>query len=257
MGARMVIAERLFIEGIEQYCDNWCARCPMTSRCLAFAVQKRGMAGDLAQNPRMLRVLLEREYQAALEGLTGVAECAGDLQDQGPFATLGGPEEQGQAALVWEQELCRLASAYVEMAEAWFLRTESFYREEGGVPRFPGPDGNTALEREVEEAVEVVQWYQNQITTKLHRAVLGRFFEEAPEPEGFARDSDGAAKVALLGIDRSVAAWSDLGRIYMIQGREIEEIVAHLGHLKKRVQEAFPCAQEFIRPGFDRVPLNA
>ena len=44
-----------YIEGIYNYCDRWCERCPMTSRCLNYAIteenlcklpENTGQAGD-------------------------------------------------------------------------------------------------------------------------------------------------------------------------------------------------------------------
>ena len=34
-----------FISGIHNYCDRWCERCPLTSRCLGYAVEQQD-AGD-------------------------------------------------------------------------------------------------------------------------------------------------------------------------------------------------------------------
>src|SRR5207248_4359063 len=31
-----------FISGIYNYCDRWCERCPLTSRCLLYATEKAG-----------------------------------------------------------------------------------------------------------------------------------------------------------------------------------------------------------------------
>src|SRR4029078_3464222 len=59
-----------------------------------------------------------------------------------------------------------------------------------------------------EDAREGIQWYQYQIAVKTMRALSGRKEElEDPEIADFPRDSDGSAKVALIGIDRSIAAW--------------------------------------------------
>ena len=54
-----------------------------------------------------------------------------------------------------------------------------------------------------EDAREVIQWYQYQIAVKTMRALSGRNEELDEDP----KDSDGSAKVALIGIDRSIAAW--------------------------------------------------
>ena len=65
------------------------------------------------------------------------------------------------------------------------------------------------------------------------------------------KDSDGSAKVALVGIDRSIAAW----RMMQISLPEREEsivpLILQLERLRRRLEKGFPEARGFIRPGFD------
>ncbi len=60
------------------------------------------------------------------------------------------------------------------------------------------------------DAVEIIRWYQFQINIKLKRAVESASEEERSNSTDHPKDSDGSAKVALIGIDRSFSAWNVL-----------------------------------------------
>jgi len=65
------------------------------------------------------------------------------------------------------------------------------------------------------------------------------------------QDSDGSAKVALIGIDRSIAAWGKLLSYFPEQEDELLDILVHLEKLRRTTENEFPDARAFIRPGFD------
>ena len=111
------------------------------------------------------------------------------------------------------------------------------------------------IENEVtlEEALEVIRWYQYQINIKLMRAIESKKREVSLELNDFPKDSDGSAKVALLGIDRSISSWNELLKYLPEQKERILNLSVHLNRLRKRVESEFPNARAFIRPGFDEV----
>ena len=105
----------------------------------------------------------------------------------------------------------------------------------------------------LEDAREVIQWYQYQIAVKTMRALSGRKeeFEEAPELAELPKDSDGSAKVALIGIDRSIAGWRLMQLSLPERAGSIVPLILQLERLRQRLEKAFPEARSFIRPGFD------
>jgi hypothetical protein len=106
---------------------------------------------------------------------------------------------------------------------------------------------------DLEDAREVIQWYQYQIAVKTMRALSGRKeeLEEGSEITNFPKDSDGSAKVALLGIDRSIAAWRMMQLSAPDRVESIVPLILQLEGLRRRVEKSFPQARDFIRPGFD------
>jgi len=109
----------------------------------------------------------------------------------------------------------------------------------------------------LDDALEVVRWYQHQIYVKLMRAVRGSLDDDPENEEGFQKDSDGSAKVALIGIDRSLAAWGGVRRSLPFFEQETVRLLLHLERLRREVEKAFPQARAFIRPGFDRIALQS
>jgi hypothetical protein len=100
----------------------------------------------------------------------------------------------------------------------------------------------------LEEVVEVIRYYQYAITVKLSRAITSR--------ENIAKDSDGSAKIALIEIDRSINAWSELLKYFEDEKKGILKIINHLKQIREIAEKEFPTARSFIRPGFDEIYPN-
>jgi hypothetical protein len=107
------------------------------------------------------------------------------------------------------------------------------------------------------EAVEVVRWYQHLIYVKLMRAIRGELDERLEILDEFPKDSDGSAKVALIGLDRSIAGWGEIRNLFPHRDNDILDILVHLEQLRRKAEKAFPEARAFIRPGFDKIDLNS
>jgi hypothetical protein len=127
--------------------------------------------------------------------------------------------------------------------EDWFERRETLFFEVAAAAR----EGVS-----IEEAVEVIRWYQYFIDAKVMRAVRGCVEEKEEECEEFPSDSDGSAKIALLAIDRSIAAWAVIQHYIAGGDKDVINIIAFLDGLRQAVEETFPNGRSFIRPGFDR-----
>jgi hypothetical protein len=66
-------------------------------------------------------------------------------------------------------------------------------------------------------------------------------------------DSDGSAKVALIGVDRSIAAWRFMQLSLPERSESIVPLILQLACLRNSLLKTFPKASEFIRPGFDEL----
>lgn len=252
-----------YISGIYNYCDQWCERCPFTAECMSFAMSKQQSSDqeDLDVQNEAFWQRLSESFRTTLELVREMAEQEGIDLD-----ALDADEEQEQRRLDDEvttsHKCCRMAQAYTDKVDDWFESARGIVeQEENGTAREMHVEIETADLLETgatcEDAMEVVDWYQHQIYAKLMRAVGGSLREQREPLDEFAKDSDGSAKVALIGMDRSMGAWGKLRTCFIQLEDKVTDILMHLEGLRRCVEEAFPAAREFVRPGFDRVSLNS
>lgn len=239
--------ERL-IPGIYNYCDRWCERCPQTLRCLNFSLSEEEFSDPETRDIRNAAFWrkLSNVLTEALELLREAGEKWGiDLETIDSAIDTESMRAREEAAE--NHVVCRAARTYSSMVEDWFRRMEELPFE------FASAVGE---EVEIEEAFEVIRWYQYFIAAKVTRAV-GGWMEEKEEGEGeFSGDSDGSAKIALIAMDRSIGAWAMVSHYNKLYGESVLEIISFLDRLRQAVEKTFPNARLFVRPGFDRTDLN-
>lgn len=252
-----------FIQSIYNYCDRWCERCPFTSRCLNFAMDSEEFGDQEAHdidNEAFWQRLTET-FQMTLELLHEAAEEEGiDLEsiDAKEF------EEQDRLnkELAKNHQCSRTAKLYSEMVDDWFDSAKDIFGHEDDEPdlEVSADIGDVDPAEEISdfgEAVEVVRWYQHLIYVKLMRAIRGELDERLEILDEFPKDSDGSAKVALIALDRSIAAWGEIRNLFPHRDNDILDILVHLEQLRRNAEKAFPEARAFIRPGFDKIDLNS
>jgi hypothetical protein len=245
-----------FIPGIYNYCDRWCERCELTSRCLTYAMSQEEADAPETQdlNNQAFWDKLHETFETTMEMLGEQAEEMDlDLDEQELQESIREQEEVHEAAEA--QPYSRIAMRYLEVANDWLKANERLLGDQGGEPesldRADNPDvGPVDDAAGLRDCLEVIRWYQHQIYVKLCRAASGTIRAETEELECMQEDADGSAKVALIGIERSIAAWATLLRHFP----DHEDAILALGTLKRllrQVEAAFPNARSFRRPGFD------
>ena len=252
-----------FIEGIYNYCDRWCERCSFTSRCLNFAMaeDEPGNAESRDARNQAFWQKFGETLQVTLERLHEFAEEHGIDLDV-IHSEEAAETEKLRDEMARDHGCCRAARSYGEMVNDWFESARGLMGQREAELGEGGMEGTAdARAREaqtaLDEALEVVRWYQHQIYVKLMRAVRGSLEDDPESEEGFQKDSGGSAKVALIGIDRSLAAWGEVRRSLPFFKQETVRLLVHLERLRREVEKAFPEARAFIRPGFDRVDLHS
>ena len=243
-----------FISGIYNYCDRWCERCPFTSRCLVYATEKEDEDEDPASRDIRNAAFwhkLASIFEQTREMITMWAEETGvDLQDVDADAAI--EEHRNELKDARNDELAMAAEKYAWEVKKWF--------EEELAMQTSDDSGASATETgdehgSIEDAMEVIRWYQFQIAAKTVRALMSRGDEEDETNEGVStRDSDGSAKVALIATDRSLSAWRLMLFSFPDKADSIVPLLMSLERLRQSTERAFPNAGSFIRPGFDEVP---
>jgi len=252
--------DRQFISGIYNYCDRWCERCTQTSKCLNYSIAEEKFA-DPESRDISNEAFWKKLSGIMQDALTMLAEQAAELGIDLDTLEFDEKAEQSVMDAAEGHDISQAARVYIDMVEDWFDRAAPFFgeSEESEIKnRLPVTHVEDLEDNELQEALEVVRWYQHQIYVKLMRAISG-MIEDQSDPsddlEEFAKDSDGSAKVALIGIDRSLASWKIINN--RLPGNDVRRIMNHLHRLRSKVEKDFPDARSFIRPGFDHVNLNS
>jgi len=251
-----------FISGIYNYCDRWCERCEFTARCLNHAMTSEDDERDPASRDIQNKAFWDRLHDIFRQTIEMIREDAAergiDLEMSPEEIKEFEKDERRKRREAKNHPASRAAWKYVKMVDAWFAENKEVFEEEerklnrAFLMELPGqdPEEEAAL---VQDALEVIGWYQHQIWVKLQRALHQQDRQDILDDDGkpFPRDSDGSAKVSLLGIHRSIEAWGALRRYLTTPSDSILGILVHLGRLRKRIEAAFPNARAFVRPGFD------
>jgi hypothetical protein len=224
------------ISGVYNYCDRWCERCPLTSRCLVYATEQEDN-----DSPRSRDIRNEAFWRKLSALFQETRELIITWSQEAGFDLNGNSDDDDSRSkrkrqLVDNHPLTKAGKKYANAASDWFREFDQ-----------------TVEACDLEDAREVIQWYQYQIAVKTMRALSGRKeeLEEDPEIMDFPKDSDGSAKVALIGIDRSMAAWRMMQLSLPDRVESIVPLILQLERLRLRVEKSFPQARDFIRPGFD------
>ena len=103
---------------------------------------------------------------------------------------------------------------------------------------------------QIEDAFEVINWYQSLIYIKIRNACQ-LFFEQ--DLSDFMIDYyTGKAKLTLISIDKSIAAWMVLQVHFPEKVNKVTEILFQLEKLRAQIEKDFPNARNFVRPGLDK-----
>jgi hypothetical protein len=172
--------------------------------------------------------------------------------------------EQNDAAAADDQEkdaarneFSVLARNYAAMVDGWFEKELVAAEQLDDDAQFQAK--SAGIEIDAQDAFEVIRWYQFFIAAKVFRALLGSDDELGgvyPDDMGdeinpAQTDANGSAKVALIAIERSLAAWRVIQSCVPAKERSISPLMALLENLRTGIEEILPLARDFIRPGFD------
>jgi hypothetical protein len=249
-----------YIAGIYNYCDRWCERCTYTTRCQNFESSGKPSSAQLDVSNKAFWDNLSANFQHTIQLLYKAAAKQGiDLDN----------------VMTKEEE-----EAYIKKKEAVRKKAKSHpiaglckqYRNHA-LPFIKNSNGMVNTARELvhhlhvgiiaeEEVVhtmatlgncfEIIQWYLFFIEPKLQRALQGKIEGEDWEVEnGFAKDSDGSAKIALIAIERSIDAWAGIYKKQPALEDDTLKALSLLSRLKQITIKEFPAAMQFKRPGFD------
>ncbi len=240
------------ISGVYNYCDRWCERCPLTSRCLVYATEQEeyddsSESHDIRNEAfwQKLGSIFQETREMIEEWVkeAGVEFCEPTAEDEA--------RHKRKRQLIDNHPLTKAGKRYANAASDWLRDFDQTIE----ISDLRASESDFEDAQALEDAREVIQWYQYQIAVKTIRALSGRKEEMDGDAElaELPKDSDGSAKVALIGIDRSIAAWRMVQLSLPERARSIVPLILQLECLRHRLEKNFPGARDFIRPGFDEV----
>lgn len=248
------------IEGIYNYCDRWCERCPMTTRCSVFLTTPKLEPEDFENEEAFLKAMMDSmsdSFQISMDLLQQVTEEENiDLSEANEDESFSEKMEAMQEEIE-RSPLSILSMEYLELGAAWLKTAGPDIKSLGDnlqrTALMDLPDSNPQEDAlAMKNALENITYYLHQIHVKVVRAQTGRIRSDAWfEENDFPKDSDGSAKVALIGIDRSIDAWGVLLPPLQDHEESILRMLSKLQQLRSMVESTFPHARAFKRPGFD------
>lgn len=246
------------IAGIHNYCDRWCEKCFFTSRCAVYEDTRNIKPDDQDIHNKAFWERLSHNFSLAKGKLEQAVEKLGidlnALQEDIESAERKTEEIRKKSE---EHLIISLVKEYSVFGDQW-LKTQP-----GMLDKLEHLKENLTLgvesQQEAKEQMEtikdclaVIQWYLHFLQPKLMRALTGKadsdLFEDEDDTQ---RDYDGSAKIALIGIERSMQAWIRLFKLLPDQEDHFLKALSLLEKIKGLTLSEFPKAMAFVRPGFD------
>jgi hypothetical protein len=229
-----------FLEDVHNYCDRWCERCALSDRCEVYATENElmphflrepGPGEDLAEN-----------ISGLLTGiLNGIKKLAGrqgiELTDE-----LESVSAKDHMHDIRKHKLVRMAEGYAHAARK--LLSDLSETDPGILLK-----DSDISELSFNEAMETVSRFFMIIPVKVFRAVSSHARNE--EYEDFPKDGEGSAKVALCCVQESMNGWMLIWEVYPGFEDQILDLLEQLQAIKKSIEQKFPGAWSFQRPGID------
>lgn len=215
-----------WIPHIDSYCDRRCERCRFEPRCFVHAeTQRLGAGGDE-----------ESDEAGDPHSAPQNAVTLDELIDASPSEDLRN----------YETRLRRLD------ADPLVRRSRDYAFDVFQVAEMMGTNCSRAeAAPAATDAVRTVIALSLSIASKTFRALSSRFLDDDPPDDPVQNDSNGSAKVALVIIDECSRAWRIIANEGLLDAGLTRHLAGELEHIGQQLQERFPHAMAFIRPGFD------
>ncbi|HVX85699.1 MAG TPA: hypothetical protein VH253_13035 [Phycisphaerae bacterium] len=241
------------IEGVHNYCDRWCERCPFTRRCSVFLMEEAEGLTDHIDDPEAEPPGLEK----SLGHVADMFAMTAQMIEEDITAAGGNFEEFVEEAKKAPPPRRRKKPPFIKAAQRYSVEALKWLREgrEKVRARLLEMADEASCEEDVaraealKDALAQIEWHVGLIYVKFARA-LGDELDDWDDPDvALARDR--SAKVALLSVDASLASWETLGRDAPKLARQAERVVKRLREIREQAEACFPGARTCKRPGFD------
>lgn len=250
-----------FIPGIYNYCDTWCERCPLTARCHSFQMQQEEL---VTANPASNKSGEALVHQLT-EALNLTKQYIEKLRAQRDTPDVDGPTEaekqalEEQAAFRRQQAknhpIAQLSHQYLRISGEWLCNEADLLELAGGQQLrivemgIREYDDALATLNTLKDAWETIKWYRTLIPVKAMSAL--RVLSDTTTDPYLNSYYLGKAKLVLVCIDQSLMAWQTMLERYPEKIDEALDALALLSRMRREMEQLFPNARAFKRPGLD------
>ena len=158
------------IPGIYNYCDRWCERCPLSSRCLSYALEREGEDDAESRNMSNQKFWekLSETFKVTRELISQAASEQGIDIDAMDTAESDDLHEKSHE-YAEKHPVARAAREYSSLTSSWFSNAVHLFRinfnEDGNRLHLIPTHASSNIDFDaVENAVSVIRWYQFQIS---------------------------------------------------------------------------------------------
>jgi hypothetical protein len=250
--------KKIYIEGVYNYCDRWCEKCKFTSNCLLFSQESKISTYEILHNGDISNIgeIFQKEIDKLSDedGGFNEFEIDGDNEDffaDEEFDSFGEEDEEVDFFNKSYHPVEELSNEYFRSAHLLIIALDKKY----DLYSFAKEKLNDRFFKKLHDNFEVFSWFHAFIHVKIKRALWGKnemskeFDEEMKEISKY--DMDGTAKIAIIGINRSINALNNLYSLLPEFSKEITELLVIIGKILNLAETEFPDHNKFIRPGFD------
>lgn len=246
------------ISGIYNLCDRWCEKCSYTSRCLTFTIEQKRFPNGI------LSPALPGFWEQIHSLFNDTKEL---LDDYIRLHNIPMPTEKEQKEIDAQRSevdrKIKLNHLVVE-SEKYFKDVVGFMKEQNYfLPKIEESDEESEEENNeqeielfdprpdiIKEAIEIIIYYSPFIHVKIARTMHG-IFDNEDEEDDYMGDILVSSRLAVVAIERSMAAWQILFNEYKPLHETMIEFLLKLNDLKKGIEALIPEVKTYKRPYFE------
>lgn len=256
--------EQKLIPGVFNYCNRWCERCALAHRCM-LRISELEMENefddpedDLPDLSFEMDVQDSDEHTDSDEVIEFVPEF--EVEEPGPDAMSAmAKRKEEMDRMSDENASVKEAQLAGELIEIVLQRGSSLLAKEAPV----STEGLTYHQQQkvegeahrIQNLMDILGWYRYMLQVKTMRAVSGKSDEDELD-DPIQNDSNGSAKVIMIGANHCTKAAQGLITLLPALEGELLLLLSSLQKYLKLMEEDFPDAMKFIRPGFDTLNIT-
>lgn len=241
------------IPSVYNYCDAWCERCRFDRRCSVSRLLPA--FSEWEEEPERFEL---SKWQDDTEKLAAAknwlkTQSVPEISPLKEERDIFDKEMNEVRRDINRVAVVQLAAHYESDLSKW-LKTDKIKMLVETIDNPLTDTDNAEQEAAFKTALSVIHWYVHSLRIKLSRAVRSKIEDEDfMDFEDMPKDSDGSAKVALIGADNSLVAWYDLLHILTDETDFAAKMMFLLQTIIVEGEREFPEARAFVRIGFDEI----